>query len=265
CAAAEGARKVRITGGEPLERADLADIVAAVACVPGVAEVAVTTNGVLLADRARELKGAGLDRANVSLDTLRPERFRRIAGADVHGRVMDGIAEALRTFDVVKVNTVLLRGVNEDELEDFVRFGASRAVRVRFIERYPTRGAPLGGPILTCEEARGRLERTFGPLVPMPGDRLSVEAVYAVPGAGATVGFIASATSPPCGRCSKLRVTAAGELLPCLFAKEGVALAGLLRAGDAAGLRAAIRAVLDRKVHAGGRGGGLAAARRAGG
>jgi cyclic pyranopterin phosphate synthase len=248
CAAAEGARKVRITGGEPLERADLEEVVAAVSSVPGIAEVAMTTNGVGLAGRACGLRGAGLRRVNVSLDTLRPGRFTDICGRDCHAQVISGIEQAVRTFGAVKVNAVLLRGVNDDEIEDLVRFGAGAGVRVRFIERYDAAcGSPVG-ELLPGEEVRGRLRAAFGTLVPMAADSLSVEAVYKIPSlGGATVGLIASATGPPCGRCTKLRLAGSGELLPCLFARRGVQVRGLLQSGRREGVRAAIRTALGMK------------------
>jgi cyclic pyranopterin phosphate synthase len=248
CAAAEGARKVRLTGGEPLERNDLEEIVAATAGVAGVGEVVLTTNGIGLAERAEGLKDAGLVRVNVSLDTLRPERFLRIAGADAHGRVMAGIARALDVFESVKLNAVLLRGINDDEIEELVAFAGRAGARMRLVERYPKRWAAPERRPLTCAEARQRVEAAFGQLVPVPADRLSVAEVYAVAGAGgATVGFIASATAPPCATCSKLRVSARGELLPCLFAEHGRAAGALIEQRDRTGLRRAMREVMAMK------------------
>lgn len=248
CAAAEGARKVRITGGEPLERQDLEQVVAAVSSVPGIAETAMTTNGIGLAGRARALREAGLDRVNVSLDTLRPERFVLIAGTDGHADVMAGIEEAVRVFATVKTNAVLLRGLNDDEIEELVAFAARTGVRARFIEYYRTNCTSVGQETVPAAEVLVRLERAFGPLVPLPADPLSVETAYRIPSAGnATVGLIASATDPPCAQCAKLRVTSAGVLLPCLFAETGLPLAPLLARGDADGLRASIRQALSIK------------------
>lgn len=255
CAAAEGARKVRVTGGEPLERTDLEQIVAAISSVPGIRETVMTTSGVALAGRVRALKQAGLRRVNVSLDTLRPERFACLTGRDALAEVMAGIEEARRVFATVKVNTVLLRGRNDDEIEDMVRFGASAGIRVRFVERYPTGPSAIGADYMTVGEAKGRVAEAFGTLVPLPADFLSVESAYRLPGAaGATVGFIASASGPPCERCTKLRVTAAGVLLPCLFAQEGERLGPLLEAGDTEGIRATMREVLAAKRLGGRRG-----------
>ncbi|MHC4592495.1 MAG: GTP 3',8-cyclase MoaA [Planctomycetota bacterium] len=248
CAAAEGARKVRVTGGEPLERADLEEIVAAISSVPGIRETVMTTSGVALAGRAHALEQAGLQRVNVSLDTLRPERFARLTGRDAHAEVMAGIEEARRVFATVKVNTVLLRGRNDDEIEDMVEFGASAGIRIRFVERYPTGCSAIGADYVTVGEAKRRVAQAFGALVPLPADSLSVESAYRLPGAvGATVGFIASASGPPCETCRKLRVTAAGVLLPCLFAQEGRPLGQLLGAEDMEGVRTTMREMLAAK------------------
>ena len=250
CAAAEGVRKVRLTGGEPLLRADLAEVVAAVSGVPGVRETVMTTNGVGLAERARGLRAAGLQRVNVSVDTLRPERMARMAGRDAVAEVLAGVAEAARVFPLVKTNTVVLRGRNDDELGALVRFATGAGVRARFIEYYPTTSAPdLEG--LSAGQMQERIEAEFGPLEPLPGEEGAVEALYRVPGLGATIGLIAASQAPPCEQCAKLRVGADGQLMPCLFAGEGVALAGMLAAGDAEDVRRALRAAFASKERCG--------------
>jgi cyclic pyranopterin phosphate synthase len=212
-----------------------------------------TTSGVGLADRARALREAGLQRVNVSLDTLRPERFEAMTGKSAHEEVLAGIAEALSVFAAVKTNTVLLQGRNDDEIESIVRFGARSGFRPRFVEYYRTgsgsadeQGVPMG-------VVRERVERAFGPLERVQGDPLSVESVYRIPSlGGSTVGFIASASAPPCEACSKLRVTATGLLLPCLFAERGTPLGPLLEAGDAPAVRLALRrAVAGKGGHVG--------------
>lgn len=254
CAAAEGVRKVRITGGEPLQRPDLEEIVAAVSSVPGIAETVLTTNGVALAGRAAALRQSGLQRLNISLDTLRPERFAVIAGQDKHAEVMAGVGEAVRTFPAVKTNTVLLRGRNDDEIEDLVRFGARTGVRVRFVEYYRTACSLSTEEGLSAGEVRQRLERAFGPLVPVAKRALSAETVYQLPSGGlngATVGLIASVTSPPCATCTKLRLTASGALLPCLFAESGESVRPLLETADRAAVRQAIRRAFARKERRG--------------
>ena len=250
CAAAEGVRKVRLTGGEPLLRADLAELVVAISTAPGIRETVMTTNGVGLAERAGELRDAGLQRVNVSVDTLRPERMARLAGRDAVAQVLAGVAQAARLFPLVKTNTVVLRGRNDDELGDLVRFAAGAGVRARFIEYYPTLSAPdLEG--LSAGQMRARIEGEFGPLESVPGDEGAVETLYRVPGLGTTIGLIAASQAPPCEQCAKLRVGADGQLLPCLFAGAGVELAGMLATGDAAGVRRALREAFAAKERCG--------------
>ena len=244
CAAAEGVRKVRLTGGEPLERADLEAIARIVSATAGINETTLTTNGIGLDRRAEALMRAGLGRANVSLDTLRPDRFARITGHDRLGEVLAGIDAAVRAFEEVKLNTVLLRGINDDEIEPLVRFAAERGICIRFIERYGSPGSPpASGDAVSAEEVKRRLRRAFGPLERLPSPPLSVEESYALPQAGgARVGIIAAASHPPCCTCAKLRFTAEGRLQACLFAPaEGDDLRPLLRRGDEQAIRSAIR------------------------
>jgi cyclic pyranopterin phosphate synthase len=252
CAAAEGVRKLRITGGEPLQRDDLERIVAAVSSVRGIREVGLTTNGLGLEDRAAALAEAGVERVNVSLDSLRRARFAQVTGMDAHGTVLRGIARAVRTFPAVKVNLVLLRGRNDDEIPDFVRFAAASGVVVRFIEYYGVRGGPEGLEGVPADEVLERVRFAFGDVERLEGDPLSVEELYCVPGAeGAVVGVVRSASTPPCRDCSKLRLTAGGELLPCLFAERGVAVKALLERGDRDAVREAVREVYGAKERSG--------------
>lgn len=263
CAAAQGVEKVRLTGGEPLQRGDLGEIIRAVSSVPGIRETTLTTNGVGLATRARRLRRAGLDRVNVSLDSLREDRFARITGRDALPRVLEGIEAAAAAFPLVKVNTVLLAGRNEDEVCDFVRFGGRTGVRVRFIEFYGKCDAATGAGTVSAEEVGARLEDEFGPMERLAGDDLSVEELYRA--GGATVGLVRSLTAPPCPVCSKLRFTSAGELLPCLFAETGVRIGQWLREGRRAEIRRAIRRVYDTKTREGPRGRRVECAREIGG
>jgi len=252
CAAAEGVRKVRITGGEPLVRGDLEDIVRAVSRTPGITETDLTTNAIGLASRALELKKAGLGRVNISLDTLRPERFVAITGHDRLQDVLAGITAAAELFRPVKLNTVLMPGVNDDEIEALVAFAARRGLWIRFIERYGARGsgsAPC--KYVPAEEIKKRLRDAFGVLRRVQCSALSVEETYVLPSAGgAKVGVIASVSHPPCAACSRLRFTASGELLSCLFASSGIDVLALVGKNDTAGIRAAIRkafALKDRR------------------
>ncbi len=255
CAAAEGVRKLRLTGGEPLERDDLERIVSAVSSVAGIRETVLTTNGVALEARLGPLREAGLDRINASLDTLRPERFARITGVDAHAEVIRAVEKAAELFPLVKLNAVLLEGQNDDEVEDLVRFAAERGLRVRFVEYY---GAISGAPGLKgvpSDRVLERIEAAFGRAVPMEGGALSVAKLYRLPEAGgALVGLIRSASTPPCRTCSKLRLTAAGELLPCLFARGGRSVREPLEEGRGGEVRAAMREVYASKRRSGPRG-----------
>jgi cyclic pyranopterin phosphate synthase len=245
-------RKVRLTGGEPLCRADLEDIVARVSGTPGIEETTLTTNGIGLRERADGLRRAGLDRVNISCDTLCPERFRAISGVDAHAQLMQGIERARDVFPALKLNTVLLRGRNEDEVESLVRFAAERDLHIRFIELYASRCADVAGQCVPADEVLERLVRAFGAVERTASAPLSVEETYTVPGAGgARVGIIRSASRPPCGQCDKLRFVASGELRPCLFSETGFDVTELLATGDTERLRAAIRAVYASKDRSG--------------
>ncbi len=263
CAAREGVRKVRITGGEPLQRSDLAEIVAALSSVPGIRETTMTTNGVGLESRVPELRQAGLDRVNVSLDSLREDRFARITGRHALPDVLAGISAAAEAFPQVKVNTVLLAGQNEDEVCDFVRYAARTGIRVRFIEFYGKCDAAGGAATVPAEKVKAAIEGEFGPMERLRGDPLSVEELYRL-GDG-TVGLVRSLTGPPCGACSKLRFTAAGELLPCLFARAGVQIGHLLREDRRGEIRRTIRRVYATKRREGPRGRRIECARDIGG
>ncbi len=268
CAAAEGVRKVRITGGEPLQRADLEEVVAAVRSVRGVREIGLTTNGIGLAGRLPALKRAGLDRVNVSLDSLRPEMFARLTGADpaAHPEVLEAIAAAAETCPPAKINAVMLAGRNDREPGDFVRLGGRLGVRVRFIEYY---GPPAGAEDCAAvppDEVMRRITEEFGEVLPVGGDPLSVEEVYQVPALGdATFGLVRSASGPPCARCNKLRLTAAGVLLPCLFAARGKNLWEEVRRRDEAAVRRAVRDVYAAKERSGPAGRTVACTREIGG
>jgi cyclic pyranopterin phosphate synthase len=247
-AAAIGIAKVRITGGEPLVRKGCADLVGMLAATPGIADVSLTTNGLLLPRYARALRDAGLRRVNLSIDSLQPERFARITRG---GRVGDALAGLDAAFAVgfapVKVNTVLLHGV-EDELDDLVGLTMSREVHLRFIEYMPVdrrHGAdallvPAG---LVLERLRERYD-----LAPVDGPYGHGPARYwRVPGASGTVGFIAGVTDHFCADCNRLRLTADGRLRTCLFSGEEVDVRPLLARPEK--LEAVLLAVLAAKVY----------------
>jgi cyclic pyranopterin phosphate synthase len=256
-AAGIGFRTIRLTGGEPLVRRGIVGLVKRLAAIPGVDEVALTTNAVLLSAYARDLATAGLKRANISLDSLRPERFRRITRLGDLKSVWQGI-EAAEAAGLVplKINVVVIRGFNDDEVADFARLTFDHAWHIRFIEVMPLAGVsewgsdvlPAGERLVTAGEVRHRLEE-LGPLEPTSGLCGHGPArYYRLPGAQGTVGFISPMSEHFCASCNRLRLTADGWLRACLFADEGVHIKPTLEAGaDLATLQALIRQVVGSK------------------
>lgn len=227
-----GVEKIRITGGEPLLRRGLENLIEALTRVPTATgkplEIALTTNGSLLAAKARTLREAGLDRVTVSLDALDDALFRRMSGTNQPvKRVLDGIDAALAAgFEQVKVNTVVERGVNDGQILPLVRYFKDRDVTVRFIEYMDVGGANAwsNATVLTARETRELIETEF-PLVPVETRNPSATAVnYRHADGGGEVGFIASVSQPFCGDCSRARVSVYGQLYTCLFATHGTDL-----------------------------------------
>ena len=232
---AAGVTGIRLTGGEPLLRRRLPDLVRRLARVPGLHDLALTTNGTLLAGAAGLLAEAGLRRVTVSLDTLRPERAEAFARTRLHAQVLEGIrAAGAAGLRPLKLNAVVVRGFNDDELADLVRFGQAVGAEVRFIEYMDVGGATgwTMEQVVTRDEIVGRLAAAFGGAEPLPaGDDPSAPAErFALPD-GTTVGVIASVTAPFCGRCDRSRLTADGTWFTCLYAAEGVDLREPVRRG----------------------------------
>jgi cyclic pyranopterin phosphate synthase len=272
-AAAEvhGIRRFKLTGGEPTVRRDLVDLVGMLRrAVPGIEDLSMTTNGALLDELAGPLRDAGLDRVTVSIDSLKPDRFRRITRSGDLAAVMRGLDRAAAAgFDGLKINCVTMRGVNDDEFADFARLAIGRAVTVRFIEYMPLGDAALKtapatpragtsravdeseiGPAGGCGaqdrgdafiaegDVRDAIERELGPLVPV--DRSSESGVgpavvyrLAAPRAAGRVGFISAMSAPFCATCNRLRLTATGVLRSCLFEGGEVDLKPILRVAAA--------------------------------
>ena len=247
CVERYGFESIRLTGGEPTVRAHLPVLVARLAAL-GV-DLSMTTNGASLALVAGDLHRAGLSRVNVSLDTLRPERFAAITGRNALGSVLQGIDEAVRVgFTPVKVNCVLVRGVNDDEIVDFAAFGRDRGVEVRFIEWMPLDGdgAWKGDRVVPASEVVAAISEVFPLEAEQRGVAPAERFVYR-DGQGA-VGVIASVTRPFCESCDRIRLTAEGKLRNCLFAVREGDLRGLLRGGATDDeLAAAIEAEVGRK------------------
>ena len=230
-----GIREIRFTGGEPLLRRGLAGIVERTAALRPRPELSITTNGIGLSRTARALRDAGLDRVNVSLDTLRPEAFQELARRDRLGEVLDGMAAAAAAGLVpVKVNSVLMRGVNDGEARDLLRFCLAHGYELRFIEQMPL-DAQHGwrrANMVTAEEILAALSEEFVLKPDDPGERGSAPAeTFLVDGGPARVGVIGSVTRPFCGACDRVRLTADGQVRNCLFAREESDLREPLRAG----------------------------------
>lgn len=247
-----GVRKIRLTGGEPLVRRNLEELVAGLAAIQGLETLAMTTNGVLLQEHARSLKAAGMRRLNISLDTLRPERFERIALRAFHGRVLAGIESALATgFAPLKLNMVVMGGINDDELFDFVEFVRDRPIQARFIEYMPFKANQWGEACFVPYAAMRRTIETRHPLIPLNEDEAAAGQVakeFRIAGHRGTVGFITSMSAHFCQGCDRLRLTADGSLKSCLFSRPEASLRELLRAGSPdEALTARIREVLAGK------------------
>jgi GTP 3',8-cyclase len=231
-----GLRRVRITGGEPLVRKDISRLVRLISAIPGIDDIALSTNAVLLAGMAEELKAAGVGRVNVSLDSLQPDRIDAIARrAGSFRRIMDGLAAAERVGLLpMKINVVVMRGRNDDELADFARITLERPWHVRFIEVMPV-GENLeisANEYVPAPEILRRV-RQIGDLQPVAGPRGNGPATYfQFPDAPGTVGVITPMSHNYCDDCNRMRLTADGQLRPCLFGDIQTDLRGPLRAGQ---------------------------------
>lgn len=235
-AAAElGIVKVRLTGGEPLVRAKLTNLLAMLARIQGIDDISLTTNGVLLQRYADELKSAGLRRVNVSLDSLRSDRFHRITRMGNLDDVLRGIEAARQAgLNPVKTNTVVIRGTNDDEVLDFARLTIEGEWHVRFIEYMPfPNGEKADHLLVPVSEIKQRIE-TLGELEPSLSSGGGPARYFRLPGARGTIGFISPVSEHFCRACNRLRLTADGKLRPCLFSDTEIDLRGPLRRGATA-------------------------------
>ncbi|MDQ7780823.1 MAG: GTP 3',8-cyclase MoaA [Planctomycetota bacterium] len=230
-----GIRKIRITGGEPLVRADATGFIREVVRTAGVEHVGLTTNGLLLRKHVSELADIGMPGVNVSLDSLKADRFARLTGAgpEALDEVVAGIESTLQAGLKVKVNVVLMRGLNDDELAEFARMSINRPIQVRFIEFMPPgEWSASGCAPVTADEAFREANR-LGRLVPVSDDLSTVARVYRFDGAKGTLGFISPYSQPFCAKCNKIRLTAQGVLRSCLLSDAHVDLRALLRTAGA--------------------------------
>lgn len=249
-----GIRKIRVTGGEPLIRLGVENFLAALGALPGLEEICLTSNGVLLAEKAASLWQAGVRRLNISLDSLQPDRFARITGQDRLSQVWEGLQTATALgFQPIKINCVVLRGVNDDEVLDFARLSLKYPWHIRFLEFMP-----IGYYLDKWQEYYLPMDQiwaqinTLGPLRPQPAvANAGPAARYRLPGAPGEIGFISPVSQHFCEACNRLRLTADGRLRPCLFRDDEIAVKGALRAGASDGtLRALFRqAVLLKPAH----------------
>ena len=228
-----GVHKVRLTGGEPLLRHDLATLVTMIARNPQIRDLAMTTNGLLLAKHAAALRAAGLERVTVSLDTLHPERMLAFAKSTRHADVLEGITAARQAgFAKLKLNAVVIRGFNDDELADLIEFARVQDAEVRFIEYMDVGGATRWSQdqVVSQREMLDVLGRRYGAIEPVAGDGRAPAERFQLAD-GTTFGIIASVTAPFCRTCDRSRITADGTWFLCLYAARGIDLREPLRRG----------------------------------
>ena len=228
-----GVDKVRLTGGEPLLRRDVAQLIRLLAAKPALRDLALTTNGVLLADEAQALKDAGLHRVTVSLDTLDADRFTVLTRRTTHAKVLEGIAAVPRAgFTDTKLDTVVIRGVNDDELMALIEFGRTVPAEVRFIEYMDVGGATRWSMerVVSRREMLERLERRYGRIEPIVEQTTAPADRFRLPD-GTTFGIISSTTAPFCADCDRSRLTADGMWYLCLYALAGIDLRAPVRRG----------------------------------
>jgi cyclic pyranopterin phosphate synthase len=242
-AAELGVSKVRVTGGEPLTRRDVVDFVRQIPEIPGIKSIGLSTNGTLLAREitagktmAKALREAGVQSANISLDTLDGMGYAQITGRDFHAKVLDGIGAAIAArFDQIKLNTVLMRGRNEDQLLPLIEFAAARDLVLRFIELMPVSTTEVLNEknFMSVMEAKRLVESVYGSLIPETEFRTNGPATYyQIPGRTQRIGFIGAMTNVHfCDSCNKLRLTCDGKLRPCLGSYLEFDIMGPLRAG----------------------------------
>lgn len=234
-AAASGIRKLRLTGGEPLLRKDLPRLVQMLAATPGIDELAMTTNGILLARHAAALRAAGLQRLNVSLDTLSSDKFREVTRRDELPQVLEGIAAARRAgFERIKLNAVAIRGLTDGEIVPLARFARENDLELRFIEFMPVHGESFWSRdrVLPGEEILRILSQAIGPLEPVsPAAAGGPAEEYRFLDGGGRIGLVPSVSRPFCGDCNRLRLTADGKLRNCLFSEQQWDVRAVLRAG----------------------------------
>lgn len=250
--AGRGIQHVRLTGGEPLLRPGLIELAQELARVNGIQILSLTTNGSKLAGMLAGLHRSGIQRVNISMDTLQKKRFALLSGSAGFEKVKEAIELACQgAFQKVKLNVVVAKGVNDDEVVDFIRFGEKNRADVRFIECFPTMGCDGSRDLyVPTRDTKKKIEAEFGALKFLGPDALCGPAQYfRVPGASCRIGFISSVSDFFCATCNRLRLSASGALYPCLHSDHCADLKGALRRGDRAALETLIADILcDKKL-----------------
>ena len=251
-----GVRRIRLTGGEPLVRKDLDKLVRLLSAIDGVESLAMTTNGIHLDRKLSVLAAGGLTGINISLDTLREERFAKITRRPGLHRVLTAVNLAIDAgFVPLKINCVVMKGINDDELVDFVAMTQHRRIEVRFIEYMPFSGNGWqDGLFVPWRDMREHIERHYGQLEPVTSHPNATAKTFRVPGFDGAVGFISSMSDHFCGACNRLRITADGNLKVCLFGRREVSLRDMMREGNTdAEIETVIGEAVNRKAaqHAG--------------
>lgn len=240
-----GIEKIRLTGGEPLLRPKLENLIISIAEINGIKSISMTTNGLLLKDKVKILRDAGLESVNISLDTFRQDRFKAITGVDTLNRVIGAIDAADQLGLKVKINTVVIRGWNEDEVVDFAIFARDTGHTVRFIEFMPLDGSGMWQPnlVYSKKEMVKMITDNVMKIVPLDNSHINNNdrnnniqskdpaMLYSFVNGKGTIGFIPSITEPFCGNCDRIRLTSDGRLLSCLFENPGYDLSSMLRSG----------------------------------
>ena len=228
-----GLNSVRLTGGEPLIRKKLENLVLTLNEM-GLEDISLTTNGFFLEEKARVLFDSGLRRVNISIDSLKEEKFSYLTGVDALKKVIRGLEKALEVgFSPVKVNVVFIKGFNDDEIEDFIKFSEAFGVEVRFIELMPVGGKFFSSRhFLSVDKIKELVESKYGKLIPAKTFKKGPSKSYRVPGTNAIIGFIPSVSRHFCATCNRLRLTSDGKLRFCLMRDEEIDLKSLLRSGD---------------------------------
>ncbi len=229
-----GVEKIRITGGEPLVRPLIENLIKSIAKIPHIKSIGLTTNGLLFSDKVKKLKSSGLNSVNISLDSFKEDRFKMMTGTNGLGKVISSIQKARDVGFDVKINTVVVRGWNDDEVVEFANFARHTGITVRFIEFMPLDGTGIwrSDLVFSKKEMIEKLESGIGEVSPVLEQEISAPAkLYSFSDGIGTVGFIPSVTEPFCNQCDRIRLTSDGRFLTCLFENPGYDIKSYLRRG----------------------------------